>query len=210
MRCKAGMMSRRYLPPGDVVGLVAVRGDNNFTLSWTPPSDNGGLPVTGYVVTVLDSENSEASQDAIGNVTSYTAEGLSAGSYTATVKAANAAGTGTATGAVSAVVGPRLLASTLFSLGAIASGVGSQDSPLTITAVNGSSGAASIALANTQSSHFVTWSLSVTSGTVQVRYNDELVSVLSESVQLNRFDNPSNITVIVTDGPASFVLTAYR
>ena len=78
MRCKAGMMSRRYLPPGDVVGLAAVRGDNQYTLSWSAPANDGGLPVTDYQVTVVGvSDNQQYSQSTTGGARTATLTGLS-------------------------------------------------------------------------------------------------------------------------------------
>ena len=34
--------------PGAPTGLTAQAGDEEVTLSWTAPSDNGGEPITGY------------------------------------------------------------------------------------------------------------------------------------------------------------------
>ena len=37
-------------PPGPLLDLQAVASDSKVTLTWTAPSDNGGSPITGYIV----------------------------------------------------------------------------------------------------------------------------------------------------------------
>jgi hypothetical protein len=63
-------------------------------VSWTPPVDNGGNPITGYTVT---SSPGGIMAPASGSATSAVVNGLTNGTaYTFTVKAANAVGTGPA------------------------------------------------------------------------------------------------------------------
>ena len=71
---------------------------NNFdaTVSWSAPAGNGGTAVTGYVITPYKSGVAQTAVT-VGNVTSYHFAGLTCGgSYTFTVAAKNAAGTGSA------------------------------------------------------------------------------------------------------------------
>ncbi len=76
------------LPDAPTIGVAT--GDNaSATIAWTPPADNGGDPVTGYVITP-----SSGTPITVGNVTSYVLGGLSNGTaYTFQVAAITAAGT---------------------------------------------------------------------------------------------------------------------
>ncbi|HEY3925517.1 MAG TPA: fibronectin type III domain-containing protein [Acidothermaceae bacterium] len=77
--------------PGAPTVVVASAGNTTATLSWTPPVDNGGLVITGYVITP-----SSGPPITVGNVTTYTLTGLVNGTgYTFTVAAINQVGTGT-------------------------------------------------------------------------------------------------------------------
>ena len=70
--------------------VVGTPGNATIGLAWTPPADNGGSAVTGYVITP-----SSGSPVTIGNVTSHTFSALTNGiGYTFTVEAINAVGTG--------------------------------------------------------------------------------------------------------------------
>ncbi|MDF2511699.1 MAG: hypothetical protein K0S04_1565, partial [Herbinix sp.] len=88
--------------PGIPTGITAIAGNSQATVSFTPPLDNGGSPITGYIVT-----SSPGNITAAGSGTTITVPGLSNGiTYTFTVKAINAAGNGTAS-AVSNAVTPQ-------------------------------------------------------------------------------------------------------
>src|SRR5262249_6831132 len=41
-------------PPNEPTNLVAVSGDQQAEISFTPPTDNGGFNITGYTVTATD------------------------------------------------------------------------------------------------------------------------------------------------------------
>ncbi|HWQ28389.1 MAG TPA: S8 family serine peptidase, partial [Dehalococcoidia bacterium] len=70
--------------------LSATPGIGKVDLSWDPPSSNGGSPITGYEIT-----GGPTTVNVGGSTTSATINGLDGGtSYTFTVKAKNAAGTG--------------------------------------------------------------------------------------------------------------------
>src|SRR5262249_29662780 len=78
------------------------------TVQWTPPASNGGSPITGYLVRVLDSAGAQvgALRPAAATATSLAVTGLTNGSgYRFQVAAANAVGTGP-NSALSAVVVP--------------------------------------------------------------------------------------------------------
>ena len=90
--------------PGSLAAptVVAASG-TSLNVSWVAPSDDGGSAVTGYVVTVLNGTDVAATKD-VDVVTTTTVDGLQPGtSYTVTVAAKNAQGTGSASPA-SAVV----------------------------------------------------------------------------------------------------------
>jgi outer membrane protein OmpA-like peptidoglycan-associated protein len=84
--------------PGAPGGVSAEAGNASATVSWTAPSSNGGSPVTGYKVT-----SSPGSKSCFTSTLSCTVHGLTNGtSYTFTVMAKNAAGTGPKSGRSSA------------------------------------------------------------------------------------------------------------
>lgn len=95
--------------PGAPTGVQAVAGEGRATVSWTSPSD-GGSPITGYrVVPIRDGEAQPAvlvgaSTSGVVPLTA-TITGLTNGSsYTFTVAATNAAGTGAASDPSAATV----------------------------------------------------------------------------------------------------------
>lgn len=85
--------------PGNVVAQLA--GDAAVKVTWSAPASNGGSPVTGYTVT-SSPDGLTATVD--GAATSATVPGLAVGTtYTFTVRAANAKGTGPASAPSNAV-----------------------------------------------------------------------------------------------------------
>jgi arylsulfatase A-like enzyme len=90
----AGCSSAPASVPGAPTGVSAVAGDGSAQVSWTPPVDTGGSPITGYTVTASPGG---ASVSVGGGVTAVNVPGLVNGtSYTFTVTATNSAGTGPA------------------------------------------------------------------------------------------------------------------
>lgn len=78
--------------PGIPANVVATPGNGQATVTFTPPADNGGSPVTGYEVTA-----SPGNITVVSTGTTIVVPGLSNGtSYTFTVKAVNSAGSGAA------------------------------------------------------------------------------------------------------------------
>jgi hypothetical protein len=87
--------------PGPPTSVVASGGNGSAVVSWTAPG-NGGSPITGYAVS---STPAGGSATVSGSSTSATVSGLSNGtSYTFTVTASNAVGTGPASAPSNAVI----------------------------------------------------------------------------------------------------------
>src|SRR5262249_22107174 len=57
----------------------ATAGTNNVTLNWTAPTNNGGSTITGYKLYRSTSSGTETLLTTLGNVTTYTDSGLTAG-----------------------------------------------------------------------------------------------------------------------------------
>jgi putative cell wall-binding protein len=84
--------------PDAPTAVIASAGDGHVMLGWIAPVDDGGSPITGYVITP-----SAGSPITVGDVTTYAVPGLTNGtSYTFTVAAVNAVGTGVDSAASSA------------------------------------------------------------------------------------------------------------
>lgn len=97
--------------PGPVTNLSADAGDRQVTVSWTPPSDDGGSTVTSYLVNAYTSSTSSSISNSCtvsgASSTSCTVTGLqNAKTYFFTVTARNVAGS-------SALNSPRLSATPL-------------------------------------------------------------------------------------------------
>src|SRR5439155_994196 len=81
-------------PPSPPQNLQAIAGSFNITLTWQPPSNNGGASITGYKVYRSTSSGAEVGYVTIGNVTSFTNTGLTGGTtYFYKVAAVNSLGT---------------------------------------------------------------------------------------------------------------------
>ena len=87
--------------PGVPTGLEVVGGEGQLVLSWTAPTTVGGSAVTGYRIEWTSNVTVGATSGmalTTGTSTTYTLTGLTnGGSYSVTVAAVNAEGTGTTT-----------------------------------------------------------------------------------------------------------------
>ena len=94
--------------PGAPTGLQAVAGDFSATLSWTAPTDDGGSPITGYVVSDMWGQTWSTTD------TSLVADWLQDGvTYTFTVHAVNASGAGAESDPAYATPNPPVVRPTL-------------------------------------------------------------------------------------------------
>ncbi len=93
--------------PGAPKNLVATAGTNSISLTWMPPSSNGGDVITNYKIYRGTSANGEglAPIYTIGNITSINDNSVSDGaSYFYRVKATNSAGNSSPSNEASAIV----------------------------------------------------------------------------------------------------------
>lgn len=65
--------------PGPPLTLSAVAGDSQITLTWNPPADDGGSPITNYRIYRGTSPGTEVLLSELGNVLSYIDSGLTDG-----------------------------------------------------------------------------------------------------------------------------------
>ena len=92
-------------PPGPPIELSARPGSGQVSLSWKPPWDDGGIPITGYTVEYKQSSVSDWSGASMASVTETNAvvAGLTNGvSYDFRVRARSSAGAGDPSAEVSA------------------------------------------------------------------------------------------------------------
>ena len=88
------------IPPGAPTGVSATAGDGQATVTFTAPGSDGGSAITGYTVTSVQ----DGTKTCTTASTSCTVNGLTNGtSYTFTLTATSANGTGAASSASSAV-----------------------------------------------------------------------------------------------------------
>ena len=81
--------------PDAATGVVGTGGDAQVALSWTAPAQDGGSPITGYIVTPYIGTTAQPWSGYASSATAETVTGLTNGtSYTFTVQAVNSEGTG--------------------------------------------------------------------------------------------------------------------
>lgn len=92
--------------PGPPIGLGAAAGSGHVALSWSPPADIGGSPITNYKVYRSASSGGEVLAATVGNVTGYSDTNVESGkTYYYKVSAVNVAGEGPQSSEISATPG---------------------------------------------------------------------------------------------------------
>jgi hypothetical protein len=82
-------------PPGMPTAVNAVASGTSATVTWSPPADNGGSPITSYTVTPYAGSTPQTPQTVIAPTTTAVFNGLTSWvGYTFTVAATNSLGTG--------------------------------------------------------------------------------------------------------------------
>jgi hypothetical protein len=82
-------------PPTEPLAVTATAAGGSATVSWSPPTDTNGRPVTGYVVTPFRGTTADPAVTVDASTTSTRLTGLTNGvAYTFKVAATNANGTG--------------------------------------------------------------------------------------------------------------------
>jgi len=100
----AAVSAQSDVVPGAPTSVAATSSNAEVTVTWSVPTANGGTAVTGYFVTWTSPTGSRSgSANVVASATSYRLTGLqNRVTYTFTVSATNAAGTGAASASIAA------------------------------------------------------------------------------------------------------------
>ena len=101
------------VPPSAPTSPAATAGDTSVAVTWGAPTWNGGSAVTGYTATAVPSDGALPTRTCTAASTGCTLSGLTDGvTYSITVTATNAVGTGAASSTVTAIPYPASIMTT--------------------------------------------------------------------------------------------------
>ena len=111
--------------PGTPLGVGATPADGGLVVTWSPPTDTGGTPITSYVIDLFAGSSWQLGAASVtGSTLSTTVSGLTNGStYRVRVTAVNAQGSSPASGEVSGVPAAPASVPTALAAAPLASGV---------------------------------------------------------------------------------------
>jgi hypothetical protein len=171
------------VPGAPTIG-TATAGDAAATVTWTPPTSDGGAPITGYTVTALDSsKNVVGTVTVTGNVTTATVTGLTNGTaVTLKVVATNAVGTSPASAASNAVTptAPASAASAVSLSPASVTGGAASTGTVTLTSA-APTGGALVSLASSDIAATVPASVTVPAGATSATFAISTSSVTAST-----------------------------
>jgi Fibronectin type III domain len=194
------------VPGAPTIG-TATAGDTTATVTWTPPTSDGGAPITGYIVNALNAANQVVGTvTVVGNLTTGTINGLKDGiAVTLQVQAINAVGTGPVSAQSNAVT-PAVPAPSASAVAlSPASVIGGTASTGTVTLTSAApTGGAAVSLASSLTAATVPASVTVPAGTTSATFSVGTANVTaSTSVSITATYGGASASATLTVTPAA-------
>jgi chitodextrinase len=208
-------LNKSFIPPYTVpdvpTNVIAVAGNQQATVSWTAPANNGGTVIKDYTITSEPSVSIPTTSS-----TSATVTGLTNGtSYRFTVTARNDVGSSSPSSASSSVIpiDPNVLTSTQF-IWVAPNGTGIPNFyawDVAIPSVNGTYSCRAVDSGN--SSRFFIWTSSVSAGTVSAStvvftgfVSNAAIRLYSSPSYAYQYGSPASLSVFPTSASGYFCL----